>query len=61
MNILRNVLFALLLGISFAGIYGCPDSGDGPAEEAGEEIDDAAEDAGDKMEDVGDKAEDAVD
>lgn len=64
MNILRNIFFALLLGVSVAGVacmYGCPDSGDGPAEEAGEKIDDAAEDVGDKMEDVGDKAEDVVD
>lgn len=61
MKIFRSILFALFLGISFAGIYGCPDTGDGQAEKAGEKIDDATEDVGDKMEDVGDKAEDAVD
>ncbi len=53
MTKLGRFLFLVLLGISTAGIYACPDN-DGPAEEAGERIDDAAEDVGDKMEDAAD-------
>ncbi len=53
MTKLRRFLFLVLLGISAAGIYACPDN-DGPAERAGERIDDAAEDVGDKMEDAAD-------
>lgn len=60
MTILKKFLFILLLGISVAGVYACPDN-DGPAEDAGEKIDDAAEDVGDNIEDAADKAEDAVD
>lgn len=40
-------------------LVGCDD--EGPAEEAGEKIDDAAEEAGDKLEDVGDTLEDKTD
>lgn len=64
MNIFRTLLLALVIMISVAGVYACPEGdrvGDGPAENAGEAIDDAAEDVGDKVEDVGDKVEDAVD
>ncbi len=51
MTTLRRFLFLMLLGVSVAGIYACPDH-DGPAERAGEKIDDAAEDVGDRTEDV---------
>ena len=61
MKMINRLLLILFLGLSVAGMYACPDSNDGPAERAGEKIDDAAEDVGDKMEDVGDKAEDAAD
>ncbi|MEX0998782.1 MAG: hypothetical protein WD000_02310 [Thermodesulfobacteriota bacterium] len=59
----RSLLLVLLLAVSVAGLSACPNSdvGDGPAENAGEKMDDAAEDVGDMMEDVGDKAKDAVD
>ncbi|MCL4244723.1 MAG: hypothetical protein KJ002_06290 [Candidatus Dadabacteria bacterium] len=53
MTKLRRFLFLILLGISAAGIYACPYN-DGPAERAGERMDDAAEDVGDKMEDAAD-------
>ncbi len=63
MNIFRSLLLVLLLAVSVAGLSACPNSdvGDGPAEKAGEKMDDAAEGVGDKVEDVGDKAEDVVD
>lgn len=63
MNIFKSLLLFLLLAVSVAGLSACPNSdvGDGPAEQAGEKIDDAAEDVGDKAEDVSDKAEDIVD
>lgn len=48
------LILAFLLVLS-----GCEEKG--PAEKAGEEIDDAVEDVGDKAEDVMDKAEDKVD
>lgn len=52
MNGIRIALLSLMLGTSFAGIYACPDNGDGPAEDVGEKIDDTIEDAGDKAEDA---------
>lgn len=61
MSVLKKIIFLLFLGLAIAGAYACPDSNDGPAEEAGEKMDDVTEDVGDKMEDIGDKAEDAVD
>ena len=52
---------ALILGLVLASttLVGCDDQG--PAEEAGEEIDDAADDAGDAMDDAADDMEDAFD
>jgi len=61
MNMLKKLSLLLLLGLAVAGTYACPESDDGPAERAGEKVDDAAEDAGDKLEDAGDKMEDAAD
>lgn len=61
MKMIKKLLLILCLGLAVAGTYACPDSNDGPAERAGEKIDDATEDVGDKMEDVGDKMEDAAD
>lgn len=59
-KLLRAVLMAMLL--AFAGgtmLAGCEEQG--PAEEAGEEIDEAAEEAGDEMEEAADEVEDEVD
>lgn len=55
----RNCVFAaaLALGVALTGLAACEK---GPAEKAGEKIDNAAKKAGDKMEDTGDKIKDAV-
>lgn len=45
---------------AFALLAGC-DTNEGPAEEAGAEIDNAVESAGDSIEETGDKIEDKVD
>lgn len=53
-------LFALLFALGGgAMLTGCEDQG--PAEEAGEEIDEAVEDAGDAIEDAGDEVEEETD
>lgn len=54
---LSPLLLAVLLG---TGLYGC-DATDGPAEEAGEDVDNALERGGEKIERAGDKVEDATD
>jgi uncharacterized protein YjbJ (UPF0337 family) len=61
-NIFRSLFFALLIGVAVVGMYGCPqnDANDGPAEQAGEKIDNAVDNAGDAIEDAGDKAGDAI-
>jgi len=57
---ITSALFALLFALGGgAALTGCDD--DGPAEEAGEEIDEAVEDAGDAMEDAGDEVEEEID
>lgn len=56
---LVNILFALLLALSVGMLAGCEEQG--PAEEAGENIDEAVEEAGDEMEDAADEVEDEVD
>lgn len=55
-----SVLFALLFALGgSAALTGCQD--DGPAEEAGEEIDEAIDDTGDAIEDAGDDVDDETD
>ncbi|WP_376692444.1 hypothetical protein [Wenzhouxiangella sp. EGI_FJ10409] len=55
-----SVLFALLFALGGSAILtGCEDQG--PAEKAGEEIDEAIDDAGDAIEDAGDDVEDEAD
>jgi len=54
----RNAVLYLLLAAGLFLANGCER---GPAEKAGEKIDDAVEDVGDKIEDVGDEIEDAAD
>lgn len=49
-----TLLFSLALGVA-----ACEQ--EGPAERAGEEIDEAVEKAGDKMEEAADKVEEATD
>ncbi len=57
MKAIRTISATILLGLAIAGLSGCDK---GPAERAGENIDNAAEKAGNKMEDAGDKIKDAV-
>lgn len=58
-NKLFNILFSLLLAFSVGVLAGCEDQG--PAEEAGENIDEAVEDAADEMEDAADEVEEEID
>lgn len=51
--LLRNLAFALMLGAGTLGLAACEDN-EGPAERAGESVDDATERAGEAMEDAGD-------
>ncbi len=51
----------LLVLLPFVALLGLAACDDGPAEEAGEAIDNAAEQAGDAAEEAGDAAERAVD
>lgn len=56
---ITSALFALLFALGGAAVLsGCEDQG--PAEEAGEEIDEAVEDAGDEIDDAAEEAGDAV-
>ena len=54
----RISLIALLMGAFAVGISGCED--EGPAEEAGETVDEAFEETGDTMEEAAESAEDAA-
>lgn len=56
----KNAVFVLLFAFGTAGVLTACDN-DGPAEQAGEKIDNAVEHAGDKMEQAGDKIEDKAD
>lgn len=56
---LRSLLLTFCLVFAGGGLLaGCDQ---GPAEEAGESIDDAVDDTGDAMDDAGDEIEDTVD
>lgn len=59
MDMLRKATLAALLLAAPLALTACEKKG--PAERAGEKIDDAAEKAGEKLEDARDKADDAVD
>ena len=54
---LKKLSVSLLAAMLVVGINGCEK---GPAENAGEAIDEAMEDAGEAMEDAQEKVEDAV-
>jgi len=54
-NLMLGTTITLLLALS-----GC-DSSDGPAEKAGEKLDNAVDEAGDKIENAGDKIENKLD
>jgi len=56
---MKKILFiALLILPLVGGLVACEK--EGPAERAGEKIDDAVEEAGDKMEQAGEKVDDTV-
>lgn len=57
----NHTLLMLFLTLLLGGgvLVGCEDQG--PAEEAGEEIDDTAEEAGDAMDEAADEVEESVD
>ena len=52
-----GIATAIILGFAVAGLSACDK---GPAEKAGEKIDNAAKKVGDKVEEAGDKVKDAV-
>ncbi|GEN28214.1 hypothetical protein HVA01_18600 [Halovibrio variabilis] len=54
----KKLAIALLMALMAGGLMACDDQG--PAEEAGENIDDAAEEAGENMEELGEDMEDAA-
>jgi hypothetical protein len=57
---IMNALFVLLLAIGgTTALTGCEDKG--PAEKAGEKIDEAVEETGDAVEDAADEIEDEAD
>lgn len=60
MRLVSNLIFSLAALGACLSLSGCPDK-DGPAERAGEKIDEAAEKVGDGVKNAADKVEDAVD
>jgi hypothetical protein len=56
---MKNKKLLLPLLLVAPALYGCPD--EGPAERAGENIDEAIEETGEALEEAGDDVEDAVD
>lgn len=56
-----SLLLAALLGIATTLSLSACDTEDGPAENAGEQIDEAADEAQDAVEEAGEEAEEAVD
>ena len=54
----RSIAVAILLGVAMAGLSACEKKG--PAEQAGQAIDDAAKKTGETVQEAGDKIKDAV-
>lgn len=57
-SLIRALALIAVLGLGSIGLAACDESG--PAEEAGEAVDDAVESTGEAVEDAGDAAEDAT-
>ena len=57
MKVNSAIATAIVLSFTVAGLTACEK---GPAEKAGEKIDDTAKNVGEKMENAGDKVKDAV-
>lgn len=58
MSMMRKLGLALMMALMLGGVAACDN--DGPAEDAGENIDQAAEDAGDSVEEMGEDVQDAA-
>ncbi|MFB9146043.1 hypothetical protein ACFFU2_05865 [Halomonas alkalicola] len=58
-DVLKKLGLALLVGMLAAGLVGCQDE-PGPAEEAGQELDEAMEDAGESVEEMGESIQDTA-
>ncbi|ABE60392.1 MULTISPECIES: hypothetical protein [Chromohalobacter] len=56
---LKKLALMLVIGMTAFGVVAC-DNDEGPAEEAGESVDDAMDNAGDSMEDAGEDIQDAA-
>jgi hypothetical protein len=61
MRRMTAVLAAGAMAIGGAGLAGCGDDNEGPAEDAGKAIDDAGSKAGDELEEQGKEAERELD
>lgn len=57
-DLMRKLGLALLMALMLGGVVACEDKG--PAEKAGENIDNAVDDAGDSVEDMGDDIQDSA-
>ncbi len=58
-DMLKRLGLALLVAMLAGGLVACQDD-PGPAEEAGQEIDEAMEDAGEGVEEMGESIQDAA-
>ncbi|RXE49428.1 hypothetical protein [Chromohalobacter israelensis] len=56
---LKKLALMLVIGMTALGVVAC-DNDEGPAEEAGESVDDAMDNADDSMEDAGEDIQDAA-
>ncbi|MBD3895496.1 hypothetical protein IEI94_06495 [Halomonas sp. ML-15] len=59
-SMMRKLGVAMLLALMLGGVAACQDDA-GPAEEAGQDIDEAMESAGEGMEEMGEDIQDAAD
>ncbi|RUR28634.1 hypothetical protein ELY33_13525 [Vreelandella andesensis] len=57
-QLMKKLAVALLMALMMGGLAACDNQG--PAEEAGENIDESMEDAGERLEEMGDNIEDAA-
>ncbi|GAB2803547.1 hypothetical protein GCM10027040_34870 [Halomonas shantousis] len=57
-DLLKKFALALVVALMTFGMVGCDN--DGPAEEAGENVDNAMDNAGDSMENAGEDIQDAA-
>ncbi|XKE45100.1 hypothetical protein LG302_17280 [Halomonas organivorans] len=60
-RVLRQWAMALLVGTMAMGMAACEGESEGPAEEAGEQVDDAMEEAGEAVEEMGEDIQESAD